>query len=74
MALSVKIDNPAYPKGHMFYINGLGGFENGKEREITSEQEEAYKQETGMTVRQGIKKSDTVSVSGSSSESKGGDS
>ncbi len=42
MALKVKIDNPDFPKDHVFGIEGLGLFENGKEREVTAEQEQAF--------------------------------
>lgn len=70
MALNVKIDDPTLPSGYRIAIEGLGVFENGKEREVTSEQEDAFRGATGMTVRQGLKNHPHATVG---SETKGGD-
>ena len=42
MALKVKINNPNFPKDHVLSIDGLGLFENGKERTISEEEEQTF--------------------------------
>jgi len=42
MALKLKFENPDFPKDHVFGVNGLGLFENGKEREVYADEEEAF--------------------------------
>lgn len=70
MSYSIKIDHPAFPKDHEFAIDGLGLFKNGTSRKIDEEAEQAYKNLTGKTVKEGLK-AEYVKVDGSS-ETKGG--
>lgn len=64
MALKIKVTMPDFPKGTTFGINGLGIFENGKEREVTPEEEMAYVTQFGMPVREGVSGSSNIEVSG----------
>lgn len=55
MSYSVKVDHPAFPSGHEFAIDGLGIFKNGSARKVTEEQELAYRDLTGNSVKDGLK-------------------
>ena len=54
MTLTVKVTNKDFPDDHEFSISGLGVFVNGKDREVTKEQEQAFVDERGMAVRDAL--------------------
>lgn len=64
MALTVKVTNPAFPDDTEFTIMGLGAFQNGEEREVTKEEEQAYVDATGHTVRDGLADTNMFEVKG----------
>jgi hypothetical protein len=66
MGLKIKMDHPDFPKGTPLAVSGLGEFENGEaERDVTEEQEQAFVNERGMSVRDALKDHPHLSVSGS---------
>lgn len=66
MALSVKVQNDAYPADTEFEIMGLGVFTNGQEREVTEDQERAFVSMNQKSVEDALGQGDSVSFSGSS--------
>ena len=65
MALSLKVDDPAFEKGEMISVKYLGLFENGgSAREITPEQEEKFVMAYREHVRDRLT-SDVFDLSGS---------
>jgi hypothetical protein len=54
MALTVKVTNEDFPENHEFSISSLGKFVNGKERELTKEEEQAFVDERGIAVRDAL--------------------
>lgn len=64
MTLKVTITRPNYPADAEFDIRGLGMFKNGKEREITDEEEARYVARFNRTVREALGSSSNVSVKG----------
>jgi len=64
MALKVTVTNPDLPKETLLAINGLGLFENGKSRELTEEEEQAYVAQTGMSVKDGTHGDANIKVEG----------
>jgi hypothetical protein len=85
--LKVKIDNPDFPKDHVFGIEGLGLFENGKERTVSEEQEQAFVdsrrtitvddegKETihELSVKEALKNDPNITVEGTTEAKKGGE-
>lgn len=64
MSLSIKINNEDFPADHKFSIDGLGVFENGKAREVTNEEEQAFVTERGIAVRDAFTSDSNVEISG----------
>jgi hypothetical protein len=64
MALKLKVENKDFPKGHEFSVEGLGVFENGKEREVFAEQEAAFEDATGNTLKEAFDKNEMFKLSG----------
>lgn len=64
MALKLKVENKDFPKGHEFSIEGLGVFENGKEREVFAEQEQAFVDARGLSLKDAFKDDESFSLSG----------
>lgn len=54
MSLSVKVQNKEFPDDHVFAIDGLGLFTNGKAREVTKEEEQAFVDARGIAVRDAL--------------------
>lgn len=54
MALKVTVSHKDFPAERDFAISGLGLFENGKPRELSLEDEQAYFDLTGVEVKQGL--------------------
>jgi len=54
MSLTVKVTNKAFPDDHVFSISSMGNFTNGKAREITKEEEQAFVDERGIPVRDAL--------------------
>lgn len=64
MALTVKMDNPAYPKGEELDVTGIGLVENGSSVKLDEEAEQRFFAANGMTVREALKDSEIFEVSG----------
>jgi hypothetical protein len=54
MSLTVKVENKAFPDDHEFSINNLGLFQNGKAKEITKEEEQAFVDAVGMPLKDAL--------------------
>lgn len=52
--LRVKLNDPHMNEGALLFLPGLGGFENGRVREVTSREIEQYEQRTRREFRQVI--------------------
>jgi len=65
MSLTVKINNPEFPEGHIFAINGLGAFENCTEREVSNEEEQTFVDLKGVAARDALASDPNIEVSGS---------
>jgi hypothetical protein len=71
MAYKIEVNDPSTPKGEIVGVaNNLVAVPNGGSAEMSDEDAAAFKEQTGMTVSEAFKDSETVKVSGS----KGGDS
>lgn len=64
MALKLKVENTAFPKDHEFSVEGLGIFENGKEREVFAEQEQAFEDARGITLKEAFAEDEMFTLSG----------
>lgn len=64
MALKLKVENKDFPKGHEFSVEGLGIFENGKEREVFAEQEQAFVDATGKSLKEAFADNEQFTLSG----------
>lgn len=73
MSYSIKVDHPAFPKDHEFAIDPLGVFKNGSSRKISEEEEQAYLDTTGMKLKDGLKNSAHVELTGTTDLKGGGD-
>lgn len=67
MALTVKVQNDAYPADTTFEIVGLGEFTNGEEREVSEGQEKVFVSMNQMPVEEKVGEDANVSISGSTS-------
>jgi hypothetical protein len=74
VSISVKIDDPALPKGYEISIDGLGTFENGKAKTIDAEVEQAFSDSRGISVKEALKSNPNVTVEGTTEAKKGGES
>ena len=66
--MKVTVTLPEFPKGKQIGVKGLGLFDNGKEREVTPEQAEAYHSLTGRTVEEAAADSSIMKVSAKKNE------
>lgn len=66
MGLELTVDLEAYEPGAMLGFAGLGLFENGATTELTDEQELAFVQFTGMSVRDSFADQEGITVKGRS--------
>lgn len=64
MSLKVKINNPDFPEGQEWGVNGLGAFENGKEREVSKEEEQAFVDLTLASAKDSFSNDPNVEVTG----------
>jgi len=62
--MKVKVDNPAFPEGHLLAIDGLGVFENGKEEEVSDEQLATFEAATGKKLDEAFASDSTVFIDG----------
>jgi hypothetical protein len=69
--MKVKIDNPAFPEGHLLAIDGLGVFENGKEVEVNDEQVAAFEMATGKKFSEAFGNDPTIAINGKTGEPTG---
>ena len=65
MSVELKVDLEAYPKGTPLSFNGLGTVENGSSVTLTDEQELSYVNVNGMSVADGFKDQEGITVGGS---------
>lgn len=64
MALSVKIEHPAYPEGYEFGVEGLGTLKNGETKEITEEQEQTYVDTYGRGMKDAFSEAQFITMEG----------
>ncbi len=67
MAITVSVNNPAFPEGTELGVDHLGIVPNGGSLEVSEENESRFVAVKGMTVEDAFKGSGVVKVSGSSS-------
>lgn len=71
MPLKVTLNHPAYEKGVPLDVTGIGLIENGSTKTLTEEDEREFVSRNMMTVKDGLKGSEFLSVDGTV-ELKGG--
>jgi hypothetical protein len=64
MSLSIKINNPDFPEGHEWGVNGLGAFVNGTARDISKEEEQTFVDLTLASAKDSFSNDPNIEVTG----------
>lgn len=55
MALKVTLNMPAFPKGKIIIVPGIGQLRNGEPTTLTKQQEERFKRKKGVSLEEALK-------------------